>query len=133
MWKAVAIDRKTYRVSLCGRRSLSADEAYFPQDPFSSHDEDSSEGWNPDLAPRGPFQQATSLGAPGWSREFQEAGMFSSPAHTLISEEVLGALPEGSAGRDVLVPLRSSDSCGRPGTTHDAAFPPTHCCGWLSG
>uniref|UniRef100_A0A8C8JBZ1 Uncharacterized protein n=1 Tax=Oncorhynchus tshawytscha TaxID=74940 RepID=A0A8C8JBZ1_ONCTS len=46
----------------------------FPKDPFS------------------PFQQATSLGAPGWSREFQEAGMFSSPARTLISEEVLEAL-----------------------------------------
>uniref|UniRef100_A0A8C7MUE8 Uncharacterized protein n=1 Tax=Oncorhynchus kisutch TaxID=8019 RepID=A0A8C7MUE8_ONCKI len=105
----------------------------FPQDPFSSHDEDSSEGWNPDLAPRGPFQQATSLGAPGWSREFQEAGMFSSPARTLISVEVLEALREGLAGRDVLVPLRSSDSCGRPGTMHGAVFPPTHCCGWLSG
>jgi hypothetical protein len=64
----------------------------FPKDLFSSHDEDSSEGWNPDSAPQGPFQQATSLGAPGWSREFQEAGMFSSPAHTLISEEVLEAL-----------------------------------------
>uniref|UniRef100_A0A4W5QJY5 Uncharacterized protein n=1 Tax=Hucho hucho TaxID=62062 RepID=A0A4W5QJY5_9TELE len=102
MWKAVvlavyllvaglqAIDRKTYRVLLCGRRSLSAGD--FPQDSFSYHDEDSSEGWNPDSAPQGPFQQATSLGAPGWSREFQEAGVFNSPARTLISEEVLEAL-----------------------------------------
>uniref|UniRef100_A0AAZ3NM40 Uncharacterized protein n=1 Tax=Oncorhynchus tshawytscha TaxID=74940 RepID=A0AAZ3NM40_ONCTS len=99
MWKAVAIDRKTYRVSLCETvKMLHCISGDFPQDPFSSHDEDSSEGWNPDLAPRGPFQQ------------FQEAGMFSSPARTLISEEVLEALREGLAGRDVLVPLHSSDS-----------------------
>uniref|UniRef100_A0A673VXL3 Uncharacterized protein n=1 Tax=Salmo trutta TaxID=8032 RepID=A0A673VXL3_SALTR len=97
MWKAVVLAcicwwLEFIRVVIftCGGRwSLSADEACYP---FSSHDEDSSEGWNPDSAPQGPFQQATSLGAPGWSREFQEAGMFSSPARTLISEEVLEAL-----------------------------------------
>uniref|UniRef100_A0A674CV21 Uncharacterized protein n=1 Tax=Salmo trutta TaxID=8032 RepID=A0A674CV21_SALTR len=108
MWKAVTIDRKTYRVPLCGRRSLRD----FPQDPFSSDS-------RPRLDPIA-------------SREFQEAGMFSSPAHTLISEEVLEALCTSDFLRDVLVPLCSSDSCGRPGTMHGAVFPPTHWCGWLS-
>ena len=42
---------------------------------------------------------------------------------------------EGLAGRDVLVPSLSSDSCGGPGVYTVArctVFPPTQWCGWLS-
>ena len=48
-------------------------------------------------------------------------------------------LGEGVAGRDVLVPSRTSDTCGGPGTVHAhtvarcTVFPPTHWCGWLPG
>ena len=48
-------------------------------------------------------------------------------------------LGEGLAGRDVLVPSRTSDSCGGPGAMQTdtvascTVFPPTHWCGWLSG
>ena len=46
---------------------------------------------------------------------------------------------EGLAGRDVLVPSRTSDSCGGPVAVHAdmvarcTVFPPTHWCGWLPG
>ena len=46
---------------------------------------------------------------------------------------------EGLAGRVVLVPSRTSDSCGGPGAVHAdmvarcTVFPPTHWCGWLPG
>jgi hypothetical protein len=48
-------------------------------------------------------------------------------------------LGEGLAGKDVLVPSRTSDSCGGPGAVHTdtvascTVFPPTHWCGWLLG
>ena len=46
---------------------------------------------------------------------------------------------EGLAGRDILVSLRTSDSCGGPGAVHAdqvarcMMFPLTHWCGWLLG
>jgi hypothetical protein len=46
------------------------------------------------------------------------------------------SLGEGLAGRDVLVPSRTSDSCGGPGAVHAdtvarcTVFPLTHWCGW---
>ena len=46
---------------------------------------------------------------------------------------------EGLAGRDILVSLHTSDSCGGPGAEHAnqvarcTVFPPTHWCGWLPG
>ena len=46
---------------------------------------------------------------------------------------------EDLAGRDVLVPSRTSDSCGGPGKVHTdtvarcTVFSPTHWCGWLPG
>ena len=52
---------------------------------------------------------------------------------------VSSGLGEGLAGRDVLVPSRTSDSCGGPGAVHNdtvarcMVFPPTHWCGWLLG
>ena len=48
-------------------------------------------------------------------------------------------LGEGLAGRDVLVPLRTSDSYGGPGAVYAdkvakcTVFPPTRWCGWLLG
>ena len=51
----------------------------------------------------------------------------------------LSGLGEGLAGRDVLVPSRTSDSCDGPGAMHAGmvarctVFPPTHWCGWLPG
>jgi hypothetical protein len=48
----------------------------------------------------------------------------------------LSGLGEGLAGRDILVPSRTSDSCGGPGAVHTdtvvrcTVFPPTH---WFSG
>ena len=48
-------------------------------------------------------------------------------------------LGECFAGRDVLVPSSSSNSCGGPGAMHDdtvarcTLFPPTHWCDWLPG
>ncbi|XP_064841770.1 relaxin-3a [Oncorhynchus masou masou] len=109
------IERPTYGVKLCGRefiraviftcggsrwrRSLgSAGDS--PQDPFNSHDEDSSEGWNSDSqVPEGPFQHV------------QEGGVFiSRPARSLISEEILEALRMSDRkGRDVVVGL--SNAC----------------------
>ena len=48
-------------------------------------------------------------------------------------------LGEGLAGKDVLVPSLTSDSCGGLGAVHtdmvarSMAFPPIHWCGCLSG
>ena len=56
-------------------------------------------------------------------------------AHNPASSE----LGEGLAGREVLVPPCTSDSCGSPGAVHAnmvarcTVFPPTHWCGWLPG
>ena len=55
--------------------------------------------------------------------------------HPLASSE----LAEVLAGRDVLVPSRTSNSRGGPGAVHAntvarcTVFPPTHWCGWLLG
>uniref|UniRef100_A0A8L0DPU9 Transposase Tc1-like domain-containing protein n=1 Tax=Oncorhynchus mykiss TaxID=8022 RepID=A0A8L0DPU9_ONCMY len=42
---------------------------------------------------------------------------------------------EGLVGRDLLVSLRTSDSCGGPGAVRasQGCQPPTHWCGWLPG
>ncbi|XP_070297541.1 relaxin-3-like isoform X2 [Salvelinus sp. IW2-2015] len=108
------MERPTYGVKLCGREFIRAviftcggsrwrrhrSAGDFPQDPFSSHDEDSSEGWNSDSqVPEGPFQHV------------QEGGVFiSRPARSLISEEILEALRMSDRkGRDVVVGL--SNAC----------------------
>ncbi|XP_064866611.1 relaxin-3-like [Oncorhynchus nerka] len=109
------MERPTYGVKLCGREFIRAviftcggsrwrrslgSAGDFPQDPFSSHDEDSPEGWNSDSqVPEGPFQHV------------QEGGVFiSRPARSLISEEILEALRMSDRkGRDVVVGL--SNAC----------------------
>jgi hypothetical protein len=69
-----------------------------------------------------------------------------------VPPEILGSSPgyvaagcdweahrEGLAGRDILVSLCTSDSCGGLGAVHAdqvarrTVFPPTHWCGWLPG
>ncbi|XP_029584690.1 relaxin-3-like [Salmo trutta] len=127
MWKTLVLavcllvagvqgmERPTYGVKLCGREFIRAviftcggsrwrrslgSAGDFPQDPFSSHDEDSSEGWNSDSqVPEGPFQHV------------QEGGVFiSRPARSVISEEILEALRMSDRkGRDVVVGL--SNAC----------------------
>ena len=64
-------------------------------------------------------------------------------ARTPIGRRTIGpassGLGEGLAGIDVLVPSRTSDSCGGPGAVHAdtvarcTVFPTTHWCGWLPG
>uniref|UniRef100_A0A8C7KC81 Relaxin-3 n=1 Tax=Oncorhynchus kisutch TaxID=8019 RepID=A0A8C7KC81_ONCKI len=106
------MERPTYGVKLCGREFIRAviftcggsrwrrSLGSAGEDPFSSHDEDSSEGWNSDSqVPEGPFQHV------------QEGGVFiSRPARSLISEEILEALRMSDRkGRDVVVGL--SNAC----------------------
>jgi hypothetical protein len=58
-------------------------------------------------------------------------------SHDREAQRLLG-LGEGLAGKDVLVPSCTRDTCGRPGTVNadmvdDTVFPLTHWCGWLPG
>ncbi|XP_072224830.1 relaxin-3a [Leuresthes tenuis] len=131
MWKALVLavclllagaqpmEDPTYGVKLCGRefiraviftcggsrwrRSLrSADE-----DPFSSHQEESSEGLNHDFVAENLLQRNKDLSFA--SREDKER-VFSRPARSFITEEILEALRKADRkGRDVVVGL--SNAC----------------------
>ncbi|XP_034151279.1 relaxin-3a isoform X2 [Esox lucius] len=128
MWKALALavcllvagmqamEGPTYGVKLCGREFIRA--VIFTcggsrwRRSLGNSDEDSSEGWNEDShIPEKPFQQISGLVAPGWSREGgEEREVFSRPARSLMSEEVLEALRTSDRkGRDVVVGL--SNAC----------------------
>ncbi|XP_046894733.1 relaxin-3a [Hypomesus transpacificus] len=136
MWKAVvlavfllvagvqAIEGPTYGVKLCGREFIRAviftcggsrwrrsimSEGDLSEDPFSSHNYESSEGWNADSVADRPFQLAGDLEVQGRARDGQEA-VLSRPARSIISEEILEALRTADRkGRDVVVGL--SNAC----------------------
>ncbi|KAM4598138.1 relaxin-3a [Polymixia lowei] len=136
MWKAVALavcllvagvhamEGPTYGVKLCGREFIRAviftcggsrwkrslrSSGELSEDLFSSREEQSSEGWSQDPAVEGLFQQTSDRGLNSLSRDGQ-GRVFSRPARSLISEEILEALRKADRkGRDVVVGL--SNAC----------------------
>ncbi|XP_036943820.1 relaxin-3a [Acanthopagrus latus] len=132
MWKAVMLamcllvagvqpmDDPTYGVKLCGRefiraviftcggsrwrRSISADVL---EDPFSSRQEDSSEGLNHNSVVETLLQRNREL---SFTPTDNKEGVFSRPARSFITEEILEALRKADRkGRDVVVGL--SNAC----------------------
>ncbi|XP_061567923.1 relaxin-3a isoform X2 [Cololabis saira] len=132
MWKAVVLalcllaaggqpmEDPTYGVKLCGRefiraviftcggsrwrRSLRSSDV--SEDPFSFHQE-SSEGFNPNFEVETILQKNKDVSFP--SRDDRE-GVFSRPARSFITEEILEALRKADRkGRDVVVGL--SNAC----------------------
>ncbi|XP_071383970.1 relaxin-3-like [Centroberyx affinis] len=136
MWKAVvlavcllvagvqAMEGPTYGVKLCGREFIRAviftcggsrwrrslrSAGELSEDPFSPREEESSEGWSQDSVVEGLFQRTGDLGLHSQPRDGQE-GVFSRPARSFISEEILEALRKADRkGRDVVVGL--SNAC----------------------
>ncbi|XP_072550136.1 relaxin-3a [Salminus brasiliensis] len=137
MWKAAvlatclllagvrAMDGPTYGVKLCGRefiraviftcggsrwrRSIMSTDD-LPLDPFGTEDREATDGWVLPAGPETLVQQGVEASSLGLSRSRQEGAMFSRPARSLISEEVLEALRTSSRkGRDVVVGL--SNAC----------------------
>ncbi|KAI4891870.1 hypothetical protein NFI96_007837 [Prochilodus magdalenae] len=135
MWKAAvlavclllagvrAMDGPTYGVKLCGRefiraviftcggsrwrRSITSSDD-LTLDPFNT--EDSVDGWVLPSSPEASIQQSAESASLGLTRAGPEGTMFSRPARSLISEEVLEALRTSSRkGRDVVVGL--SNAC----------------------
>uniref|UniRef100_A0A3B4D4N6 Relaxin-3 n=3 Tax=Clupeocephala TaxID=186625 RepID=A0A3B4D4N6_PYGNA len=120
-----AMDGPTYGVKLCGRefiraviftcggsrwrRSITSTDD-LTLDPFSTEDRDAADGWVLPSDPEVSIQQAAEAASLGLTRSGQEGAMFSRPARSLISEEVLEALRTSSRkGRDVVVGL--SNAC----------------------
>ncbi|KAM3863500.1 relaxin-3-like [Diretmus argenteus] len=136
MWKAVVLavcllmagvqtmEGPTYGVKLCGREFIRAviftcggsrwkrslwSAGEISEDPFSSHKEESSEVWGQDSAVARLFQRTSDLGLHSPPTDGQES-VFSRPARSLISEEILEALRKADRkGRDVVVGL--SNAC----------------------
>uniref|UniRef100_A0AAY4AU19 Relaxin-3 n=1 Tax=Denticeps clupeoides TaxID=299321 RepID=A0AAY4AU19_9TELE len=137
MWKAVGLcicllvagvrtmDSPTYGVKLCGREFIRAviftcggsrwrrslRSLDIQQDALSS--KDAADPWISDPIPELPFaHNVESANILGWSMEHQDegVGMFSRPARSLITEEILEALRTSDRkGRDVVVGL--SNAC----------------------
>uniref|UniRef100_A0A8C1Y5V8 Relaxin-3 n=1 Tax=Cyprinus carpio TaxID=7962 RepID=A0A8C1Y5V8_CYPCA len=115
-----------YGVKLCGRefiraviftcggsrwrRSLDV-SGDLSSDLLSAHDDEASDSWiaNP-LIPGLSYRPRPDAETPVWAGEGQESPVFSRPARSLISEEVLEALRTSDRkGRDVVVGL--SNAC----------------------
>ncbi|KAI2668111.1 Relaxin-3 [Labeo rohita] len=115
-----------YGVKLCGRefiraviftcggsrwrRSLDV-SGDLSSDLLSAHDDEASDSWaaNP-IIPGLSYRPRPDADAPAWAGEGQESPVFSRPARSLISEEVLEALRTSDRkGRDVVVGL--SNAC----------------------
>uniref|UniRef100_A0A1A8L8W8 Relaxin-3 n=2 Tax=Nothobranchius TaxID=28779 RepID=A0A1A8L8W8_9TELE len=134
MWKAVVLavclvvaeaqpmEDPTYGVKLCGREFIRAviftcggsrwkrslrGPADVPEDPFSSHQDESSEGLNPSFSVESLLQRNKDLSFT--SRNNQE-GVFSRSTRSFITDEILEALRKADRkGRDVVVGL--SNAC----------------------
>ncbi|XP_033501559.1 relaxin-3a isoform X2 [Epinephelus lanceolatus] len=133
MWKAVVLavcllvagvqpmDNPTYGVKLCGREFIRAviftcggsrwkrslRSADVSEDPFSSRQEDSSEGLSHNPVVESLLQRNRDLSFT--TRDNNEAA-FSRPARSFITEEILEALRKADRkGRDVVVGL--SNAC----------------------
>ncbi|KAM6904908.1 relaxin-3-like [Xenentodon cancila] len=134
MWKAVVLamcllvvggqlmEDPTYGVKLCGREFIRAviftcggsrwkrslrSSADVSEDPFSFHQEESSEGFNPNFVVESIFQKNKDVSFA--SRDDRE-GVFSRPARSFITDEILEALRKADRkGRDVVVGL--SNAC----------------------
>nr|XP_046271397.1 relaxin-3a [Scatophagus argus] len=133
MWKAVVLavcllvagvqpmDDPTYGVKLCGREFIraviftcggsrwrrSVRGADVSEDPFSSHQEESSEGLSHSSVVEGLLQRNRDL---GFTTKDNQEGVFSRPARSFITEEILEALRKADRkGRDVVVGL--SNAC----------------------
>ncbi|XP_069004627.1 relaxin-3a [Embiotoca jacksoni] len=133
MWKAMVLalclfvagvqplEDPTYGVKLCGREFIRAviftcggsrwrrslRSADLSEDPFSSRQEDSSEGLNHNFVPEDLLQRNTDLSFT--SRDDQE-GVFTRPVRSFITEDILEALRKADRkGRDVVVGL--SNAC----------------------
>ncbi|XP_033501558.1 relaxin-3a isoform X1 [Epinephelus lanceolatus] len=134
MWKAVVLavcllvagvqpmDNPTYGVKLCGREFIRAviftcggsrwkrslrSAADVSEDPFSSRQEDSSEGLSHNPVVESLLQRNRDLSFT--TRDNNEAA-FSRPARSFITEEILEALRKADRkGRDVVVGL--SNAC----------------------
>ncbi|XP_070837748.1 relaxin-3a [Chaetodon trifascialis] len=133
MWKAVVLavcllvarvqpmDDPTYGVKLCGREFIraviftcggsrwrrSVRSADVSEDPFSSWQEESSEGLSHNTVVESLLQRNRDLSfTPGDNQE----DVFSRPARSFITEEILEALRKADRkGRDVVVGL--SNAC----------------------
>ncbi|CAM4470581.1 unnamed protein product [Leuciscus chuanchicus] len=116
-----------YGVKLCGRefiraviftcggsrwrRSLDV-SGEVSSDLLSTHDDEASDSWaaNPILLPGLSHRPRPGAEALAWAGQAQESPVFSRPARSLISEEVLEALRSSDRkGRDVVVGL--SNAC----------------------
>ncbi|XP_051558245.1 relaxin-3-like isoform X2 [Myxocyprinus asiaticus] len=114
-----------YGVKLCGRefiraviftcggsrwrRSLDV-SGDLSSDLLSAHDDEASDSWSTNPITALSYRPRPQSEAPGWAREGQEGPVFSRPARSLISEEVLEALRTSDRkGRDVVVGL--SNAC----------------------
>ncbi|XP_069569584.1 relaxin-3a [Brachyistius frenatus] len=133
MWKAMVLalclfvagvqplEDPTYGVKLCGREFIRAviftcggsrwrrslRSADLSEDPFSSRQEDSSEGLNHNFVPEDLLQRNTDLSFT--SRDDRE-GVFTRPVRSFITEDILEALRKADRkGRDVVVGL--SNAC----------------------
>lgn len=81
-------------------------------DLLSTHDDEASDSWaaNPILLPELSHRPRPDAEALAWAGQAQESPVFSRPARSLISEEVLEALRSSDRkGRDVVVGL--SNAC----------------------
>ncbi|TKS91853.1 Relaxin-3 Prorelaxin H3 [Collichthys lucidus] len=133
MWKAVVLavcllvagvqpmDDPTYGVKLCGREFIRAviftcggsrwrrsiTSADISEDPFSSRQEESSEGLTPNTVLDRVLQRNREL---SFTPRDNQAEVFSRPARSFITEEILEALRKADRkGRDVVVGL--SNAC----------------------
>ncbi|XP_042361642.1 relaxin-3a [Plectropomus leopardus] len=133
MWKAVALavcllvagvqpmDNPAYGVKLCGREFIRAviftcggsrwrrslKSADVSEDPFSSLQEEFSEGLSPNPVVEGILQRNRDL---TFSTRDNHEEAFSRPARSFITEEILEALRKADRkGRDVVVGL--SNAC----------------------
>ncbi|XP_028311532.1 relaxin-3a [Gouania willdenowi] len=133
MWKAVILaaflfvavvqpmDDPAYGVKLCGRefiraviftcggsrwkRSLTG--GGYSEEPFNSNPEDSSELQRPDLVLESVLQRNRDL---TFASRDERGGVFSRPARSFVTEEILEALRKADRkGRDVVVGL--SNAC----------------------
>ncbi|XP_034046313.1 relaxin-3a [Thalassophryne amazonica] len=115
---AQPIDDPTYGVKLCGREFIRAviftcggsrwrRSLVSEDDPFTSHQDESSEGFNQNAIVESFFQRSRDLRFP--SKNTQD-GTFSRQTRSFISDEILEALRKADRkGRDVVVGL--SNAC----------------------
>ncbi|XP_035511406.1 relaxin-3a [Morone saxatilis] len=133
MWKAVALavcllvagvqsmDDPSYGVKLCGREFIRAviftcggsrwkrslRSADVSEDPFSSRQEESSEGLSPNSVVDSLLQRNRDL---SFTPRDNQEGVFRRPTRSFITEEILEALRKADRkGRDVVVGL--SNAC----------------------